>query len=201
MNAGNRNLAAFGFRVETLNKLKETRSTQKKCAHRTSWSSHMQSTQSDSHVASHTLILSRSPCRSVTMSPRLKPAPSPSRNENLLHFVARELARKRPDGRVAMAASLPHCAAAARLALPATRQELTELRQGLRDGAAVAAAILEDDTDNACFREVQQPSCNNFTSASSDNAGVQTPNKPSTPTNLDMIPSGSNDRGLPGLIL
>ena len=32
MNAGNRNLAAFGFRVETLHKLKETRSTQKKCA-------------------------------------------------------------------------------------------------------------------------------------------------------------------------
>ena len=88
------------------------------------------------------------------------------RNENLLHFVAREMARKRPDGRVAMAASLPLCAAAARLALPATRAELAELRQGLRDGAAVAAAVPKDDIENASFRQARMALHGNIERAS-----------------------------------
>ena len=53
-----------------------------------------------------------------------------------------------------MAASLPQCAAAARLALPATRAELAELRRGLQDGARVASGIPADDSQNASFREV-----------------------------------------------
>ena len=71
-----------------------------------------------------------------------------------MHSVARSVAKKLRLDRIAMAASLPHCAAAARLALPATRSELAELRRGLRDGAAVAAAIPEDDSQNVSFRQV-----------------------------------------------
>ena len=47
-----------------------------------------------------------------------------------MHSVARSVARKLALGRVAMAASLPQCAAAARLALPATRAELAEVCTG-----------------------------------------------------------------------
>lgn len=44
-----------------------------------------------------------------------------------MHSVARSVAKKLALGRVAMATSLPQCAAAARLALPATRAELAEV--------------------------------------------------------------------------
>ena len=77
------------------------------------------------------------------------------RSKTLLHFVAREVAKNAAGGSVACKASLPNCAAAVRLALPATRAELADLDRSLRDSVAVADAIPATETQSAAFRQVE----------------------------------------------
>ena len=77
-----------------------------------------------------------------------------ARSKTLLHFVAREVAKNAVGGGVALKASLPQCAAAVRLALPATRAELVDLARGLRDSATIASTIPDTEIESAGFRQV-----------------------------------------------
>ena len=69
--------------------------------------------------------------------------------------MAREVAKNAAGGSVAFKASLPNCAAAVRLALPATRAELADLDRSLWDSVAVADRIPATETQSVAFRQAR----------------------------------------------